>query len=46
MPRIIKNIMAVHPTAANKRVALVTPVATRRIAMTIMGMQQTIIIQP
>jgi hypothetical protein len=36
----------VHATAANKNPVLATPVATKATAITIIGMQQTIIIQP
>jgi hypothetical protein len=40
------HIIAVHATAAKMKLALATPVATSAIAITSIGMQQIIIIQP
>ena len=45
MPRIIIHIIAVHMIAATMKLAPATPVATRTIAITNIGMQQAIIIQ-
>jgi len=46
MPRIIRPIIAVHISAANSQLTLTAPAATSTMAMTNIGMQQAIIIQP
>ena len=46
MPRIIRPIIAVQPTAKTKKPGRTTPLATRAMAITSIGMQQAIIIHP
>ncbi len=46
MPPIIRAIIAVHINAANSQLTLTAPAATSTMAMTSIGTQQAIIIQP